>query len=376
LGKDAEGKMPTIADDMGLYEALMMPAYENVHTASIGWLLSDASRICLRRRIEIIQSLFIGGTPDFGCEDIIEIGVATEWNKIDLLLTLQSAAGPIFVAIENKIKARQGEKQLEKYWDELERYNNELAPQQGATHYAFLTLSNDEPFDTRWHQVNYNDLDNAFGNLKGDAAQVGAVCTAVKKLANLRNDALGGNGAAIYFGEEQGGEIENPVDFAQVGGLTQAAQSAWLNELGYRLRENCPSLIRVHTDWSSKSSGVFLNLEAPHPNDCGVIVGLQIEKRKVKVFMRPALYKDRSNDNKVVLGEQISACDHLFVALHQHFGTDLVSKVTCHKGRGFRSLILNVAIPRGRDLDGWRNALVPTAEILENFIQEQNEEIG
>lgn len=80
-------------------------------------------------------------------------------NRIDLLIKIPSLslAGKFYIiAIENKIRAKQGDGQLSSYRASLEKVCGE-GFQAGAPLFLYLTVSEDEPRDDKWLPILYGD---------------------------------------------------------------------------------------------------------------------------------------------------------------------------------------------------------------------------
>ena len=86
---------------------------------------------------------------------IRSVEVYREWNHIDLLLRIQTFDGDeIIIAIENKVKASQGQGQLKRYRQRVE------SAYKDADHrlYIFLTRREEEPEDDAWAAATYQQV--------------------------------------------------------------------------------------------------------------------------------------------------------------------------------------------------------------------------
>jgi hypothetical protein len=86
---------------------------------------------------------------DLDGTDLRGVEVKREWKHTDLLIRCQEP--PFAVVIENKIGAKEGTEQLNRYKDMVEKHYP------GAL-YVYLTLNADEPSEDAWVPYSYEDI--------------------------------------------------------------------------------------------------------------------------------------------------------------------------------------------------------------------------
>ena len=132
---------------------------EKVHSAVIGWMLSDKCDAFgtetkgRRIRSDLLQKIF-GFKEDF--EEFDQIDSYVEWKNIDILVVTVKGKEKKCWVIENKIKSSQHSNQLDRYV-EIIRQSFPRCEQK----YCFLTLINEEPQvgdNVRWESCTYSQL--------------------------------------------------------------------------------------------------------------------------------------------------------------------------------------------------------------------------
>ena len=139
---------------------------ERIHSAVIGWMLSDeCMAFDIAVRSDILNKLFGRGTD--GVYTKIESHL--EWEDIDILFLTEDRQGNKDCwVVENKIKSSQHSNQLDKYEDNInddekvqkkkKSFNGMFADCQ--KHFAFLTLIGEQAMSTsgKWLNVTYQKL--------------------------------------------------------------------------------------------------------------------------------------------------------------------------------------------------------------------------
>ena len=165
------------------FNAIGVADMEKVHSAVIGWMLSDnCGALGKREKTNLLCSLF-GIYPSFVFE---KIDVKIEVYNIDILITTEIRGIKECWIIENKIKSNQHSNQLDKYVriiNGLEmtkgknpkpitiNYKNIEAKYQ---HYCFLTLIDEKPLGIhkqKWINTKYQDLFNIMNSLERNHGQ-------------------------------------------------------------------------------------------------------------------------------------------------------------------------------------------------------------
>lgn len=134
------------------FEAISLADMEKVHSAVIGWMLSDdCDAFDIKTKSEILKRLF--NVDNSGCFQKIKAVVET--HNIDILILTESNNGEKTCwVIENKIKSSQGCNQLNKYEKTIkEDYKNYTYK------FCLLSLIKEKPISKQnWEYNDYNCL--------------------------------------------------------------------------------------------------------------------------------------------------------------------------------------------------------------------------
>ena len=138
------------------FDAIGVADMEKVHSAVIGWMLSDkCEAFDIATRSELLQQIFdIKG--DHEVFDSIESHI--EWKNIDILIVTNKGSEKKCWVIENKIKSSQHSDQLNRYVDTI---NDEKEFQFNKKAFCFLTLVEEAPRCSKpvtWVNTKYEDL--------------------------------------------------------------------------------------------------------------------------------------------------------------------------------------------------------------------------
>lgn len=133
------------------FDLLALADVERVHSAVIGWLLSDeCEALTKEERSAVLNSLF--GRNDDVVYETIEVRL--EWKHIDILwLTKSKSQGKECWVLENKVKSSQHGNQLDDYVDAINE-SEDPAIKGARAHYAYLTLTG-EPAKCQNHEIRY-----------------------------------------------------------------------------------------------------------------------------------------------------------------------------------------------------------------------------
>lgn len=149
------------------FDAIGVADMEKVHSAVIGWMLSDKCDAFgsegLKKRSELLQTIFGVENP---IDSFDEIESYIEWMKIDILIvTIKDGARKCWL-IENKIKSSQHSNQLYRYEEIITNPDNGYAS--CDKEYCFLTLIPEKPQNNNWKNAKYtalkDGLDHALQN--------------------------------------------------------------------------------------------------------------------------------------------------------------------------------------------------------------------
>ena len=153
------------------FNAIGVADMERVHSAVIGWMLSDGCTAFSRQtKSDIINTMFKPQTSRV----FSQISVFVEVYNIDILIVTKDASGNEECwVIENKIKSNQHHNQLDKYVKIIacEEIGEEKKAKiitdkykyipEAKRHFCFLTLIGEEPqssFVQKWHNFTYKEF--------------------------------------------------------------------------------------------------------------------------------------------------------------------------------------------------------------------------
>lgn len=165
-------------NSLNIFEAAGLERQETKNSRMLAFLLDPSKAHCLGA--EVFKKLVLANyssisSPKISPTKLIldscgDLFIECEWKRIDVLA--YSEKMKLVVAIENKIDAKQSEKQLQRYADILK--NDEK-----FTSYSklllYLTVDGEEPDDDRWQSMQHEDV---FGYVKeayDDAKTAGAI---------------------------------------------------------------------------------------------------------------------------------------------------------------------------------------------------------
>ena len=180
---DCLSKFDKLIDQDNLFDILKISQAEIRHSNALAWLLDprkskDVGKYFLRKIfIFIMDHAENINVADLIVDDLNDIEVRREWMHTDLLVIIRNKGKANFViCIENKVKSKQGLKQLEDYRKCIESAN-ELKPavDKNRVAYLFLRVKNEFPNDLNWIEIDYNII----GNILKDSLKF---CTMSKEL--------------------------------------------------------------------------------------------------------------------------------------------------------------------------------------------------
>jgi len=133
------------------FQAIGLADMEKVHSAVIGWMLSeDCNAFDIKAKSNLLCLLFAEPYTNF---DIINIRV--EFQNLDILIKTTAREVTTYWVIENKLKSSQHDNQLE-------RYVNELTEKAGFCEkkYCLLSLISENPVckSAKWYSTTYGQL--------------------------------------------------------------------------------------------------------------------------------------------------------------------------------------------------------------------------
>ena len=149
-----------------LFDILKISEAEIRHSNVLAWLLDpqkskEVGKFFLRKLFMFIMDRM----EDFNAADLIiddfdDVEVRREWLHTDLLIILRKKNALNFVfCIENKVKSKQGAKQLEEYRKRLESQAEfKDVVKKKRICYLFLRVKDESPNDKNWIEIDYNDV--------------------------------------------------------------------------------------------------------------------------------------------------------------------------------------------------------------------------
>jgi len=338
-------------------ESLVLADRENVHSAMLAWLLRTAA-LSLPARHALLHALAgpLGFQP-------LQIVTRTEWHDLDILVEL---TGPgrkaAFVAIEHKIKAREGDKQLAVYDQSLAALNGAVLAK------VLLSFVGDIPQSgSAWISCSYAKLLDGLEQAAAltENGYLTDYRTLVRRLVACQRLIVR---SPVYvnhiFGDEMtvdGGPVAGFVDYVERCRLRVTLQRAWLAEVASRAQ--LPG-----RDWSMKtdeSNGAalvdFARIARRGPHR--IRYGVQLQHWQVKAFAQPSPYpKSASEDER-------RAVEGLLDEIRDALRIPQASRATSDRGRGFRSF----RIGRSRkpeemyDASSWAAEIAQTLTSLERL---------
>jgi hypothetical protein len=296
----------------------------------------------------------------------IRITTQTEWKDIDIVVTLTDSRGQkAVVAIEHKIKAREGKSQLEKYDEELANDKD-----MNVARKVFLTFLGDTPQGgEEWIAASYDKL---FSGL--DAASATCDLRYLKDYRDLVSRLLACHRLAIHevayaqcvFGDSANSDVKpcpGFVQYVEACKLRVTLQRAWLGEIINPVQ----NLISKGKDkWQTaiaETRGAGLLDFERDVNRQGKVIryGLQLQNWRLKAFACPSPYKDKASEDERKAVEQL--LNEISEVLQPS------GKATRDRGRGFRSF--SVGRERKQEeryvLDSWAEEISSKLRALEKI---------
>lgn len=342
-------------------EALVLAHRENVHSAMLAWLLRT-SELPVDARTRVLVAL--AGRLPWGPR---QITTTTEWRDLDVLVTVcDEESAQAFVAIENKLKAREHDAQLESYDRELAEFGAAVVAK------VFLTLVGDAPESgAGWRPASYADL------LAG--LQEAVVFTNHKYLSDYR-DLVGRlvashrltvnsfGYAAYVFGEDivtppsQSRVVPGFKEYVEKGRLRTTLQRAWLQEIARQVHESSGR------GWVSKTAEThgaglldFARVVARGATE--VRFGLQLQNWCLKVFANPLTNPQRASETELL------AVEAVLEEIRETLNLGPKARPTADRGRGFRSFALaRAGTPADRyNMQKWVRDLLKALVSLERI---------
>jgi PD-(D/E)XK nuclease superfamily len=330
-------------------ERVSLAAKEPVYSAAFAWAIDDRSPLPLGQRLTIVAEVF--GADTTGGRSI---SATTEKNKIDLLLSVKGDAGEVHVAIENKIKAAEGELQLAAYDQSLGQLSGEVKK-------VFLTLTGESPrYGIGWKPVSYSVLRDALcAQPASGSPSMDDLRDALTRLVAVADEArVNPRLAAVAFKDEEAGAANDVPSYdinsyVEEMRLKMVVQRIWMTELRARLSIVPPWKITI-----GESHGqALMDVEAALQEPPGYAVGVQLQRCTIKAFCKPHPYREKASEDQHQMVEIILPIIRSALSLSD----DL--KASRSRARGFRSYPVAI-LPRGRNLNQCIGTLEPLLKRL------------
>lgn len=259
---------------MNLLAYVSGAARENVVSRAIAWLLMERETLSEDCRNSVLAAIT-------GCQ-IVDTGkintVRVEYKTIDIKIECQNKQ---FV-IENKIGALPGDGQLEK----LKKANKEA---------KLILLSFYDYIECGWETVSYRNLDRKLDDIRCEQSEFLMVKEFIKILGQVSESAVNAGGAFRYAfndGSCNADEEDRAFHAAQKYKLQKAIQIAWLQEVFSQII--LPQGFIGKPD-SGLSRNVVYNV-FKEIDGTGVNIGIQLERRNIKIFAAPSNYRNKPTD--------------------------------------------------------------------------------
>jgi hypothetical protein len=337
--------MPVDFRKRTFFETVARASREPVYSAAFAWLFTEQSPLSLAQRVALVESL-IDDTASG-----LSITADAESDFVDILLTVERAAGPLHVAIENKIKSSESESQLAKYDAHLAGFRDVKK--------LFLSVNGEAPrsgMGSGWQTVSYSRFLDAIravlslqtpgvatlGCVK-DLGYVEDVCSAMERLVGLSNAAGTDQGHITSRAfKDPGATGSDMASYMEDMRLHMLVQRMWIGNLIRALDVKPPwkcSLKEHHGQ-------AILDVKAAFLNPPDFALGLQLQNRTLKLFCSPDPYSPTAT------AEQQNTVAIMLDECRGTLGLEPERPMSASRGRGFRSLRIST-MPDNRQLEDW-----------------------
>jgi hypothetical protein len=327
-------------------EWVSISAREPVFSAALAWIFTEDSPLPLVERLAALGSI-CGAGPIEGRS----ITCKTEYEDVDVLVTVERPERPLYMGIENKIKAVEGKNQLAVYDRHLDALDVEAQR-------VFLTLTGEQPASGRgWKAVSYSAVVDALRRQPSSTDRyVADLCNAMTRLVQVAQCAVTDSVlAAVAFGDEGADERSELGSYLKEMKLHGLVQRLWMGNLA--------STLRVRTPWRLKvgetRGQAFFEVKAALNNPHGCDIGLQVQHRAIKIFCAPARYGAKAK------AAQHEMVERILFRMPRALGAKTAAKFSRTGKLGFRSFTIR-QLPEGRNLDAWARRVQPYVRKLQS----------
>jgi hypothetical protein len=329
-------------------EYLSLADRERIHTETLRWLFSDDSPLGETNRLEVLEQLAARKFPDATI-----FGATTEEKNLDLIVKLDWAGQPHYVAIENKLKTAEHSSQLA-------GYDVYLASLGNCTR-LFLTLVGEPPVSSsKWESVSYARLHDAVQLARPirNVEYVSDYELMLRRLVGavdrviLTPDSYAGNGAV--FDSALGtpaGDFDEFATYIKRMRLRTILQQAWMRALGVAILSSQEVLVETwHVGETRGSALLHFTLAWFQDDGRTYEVGVQLQNWVFKVFCAPSPYL------RGALQEQHEVVERTLVLLRNRLGL-AQARFTHAREFGFRSFSAGDLAPKGTlSIGAWSQA--------------------
>ena len=355
-------------EPVSFFEALASTARETTYTAALAWLLGEYSDLELQERARLLSSIL----PEEGVfepDSVEEISCQTEWNKIDLLITIKLTGSeePKYIAVENKIKASQYSGQLAKYDDALT--TSEIDPIEKL----LLTLRKEGPKSgLDWKPVTYDELiccleDELICCLEEvDNARSGSLTDylrALKRLVAVR-DCKNIDIISCAFKDKKANIENRPIAAYMLNmRLNLVLQQSWFDRFIRKTEcseTECSEEVKSFTHGESRGQALLNLNEEEAYEGAPFSVGVQLQRHSLKLFCRLLEPSEGSKAQRTESNEnRHEARDRALRRIQTHLrnSKDKNYRISGTERSKFRSITI-AQMPYDRCLDQWSAELI------------------
>lgn len=258
------------------FEVIGIADMEKVHSATIGWMLSDdcdAFDLALRSRM--LNDLF-GIERD---KIFKTINFDIEWENIDIRYKTTDANDIVeYWVIENKIKSSQHSNQLAKY----EEIMSEKCPNNSA-HYVFLSLIKESAVRGNWKNRSYDDLLVILEKYRCNTNTTHSVITSeyiqsIRSLTGIKNSFLENHikdeYECVFTDGSKSKSGKNTDSYITKNQLETIFQKLFLQKVldSLRLEEKEKFAYNIHETHGNAACGFYFSIDKDEDNSLGLVV--------------------------------------------------------------------------------------------------------
>lgn len=351
-------KNTNLYSEMSYFEHLSVAAREPTYSAALSFFLGEHSTLDLQTRARIIVEAF--SPTALVAKDIQRISTQTEWNKVDLLITMECKNDVRHIAVEVKIKSDESPNQLADYDKTLKEGGKDPVDK------VFLTLNGTPPMSGEgWKPVSWESV---LGSLKCKGTKrcpyLKDFRTSIEKLLNAVSEVSTDSGLADFVFEgwrnPDGAETGIRAYILQMR-LPVTLQVQWMTFLRSQLE--IPNNLEVEIT-ETRANALF-DIYFKTNEEPILRIGIQIQNKKAKIFCAPDPYPENATTR------QHKAVDNSLRRLADRVGKPPNVKFSPKKVRGFRSFSI-ADLPNERDTRAWLEKLREHIRLVETLCNEAN----